>query len=379
MRGPSTPRRPRPETDSAPAHQLRPVPDRAGPAGPGDEPRPGRRPTRTRTSSWTSPTRWSSWSPPSCPPRAPTSGSTRSPRGLFARYPERRRVRRRGPGRARGDDQADRVLPGQDRHADQARAPRSSSGSTGEVPNTLDELVTLPGVGRKTANVVLGNAFGVPGITVDTHFGRLVRRFGWTAETDPDKVELAVGALFPPPGLDPALPQRDLARPSPLPRPQPGLRRMPGGPLVPVVRRGRDQPGQGGQAGPRAARMRDGPRLASWRSPALVLLAALLALRRTGRPPPIEAPVADRRRLSDLAALEAGGRDRGLPALRSRRRRGHRRTARRGAGLSRRGPRGPAGRASGPADDDQRLGPVVRPCREEAPFISEVADANEPT
>jgi endonuclease-3 len=68
----------------------------------------------------------------------------------------------------------------------------------GEVPNTLDQLVTLPGVGRKTANVVLGNAFGVPGITVDTHFGRLVRRFGWTTETDPDKVELAVGALFPP-------------------------------------------------------------------------------------------------------------------------------------------------------------------------------------
>ena len=68
----------------------------------------------------------------------------------------------------------------------------------GEVPGTLDQLDSLPGVGRKTANVVLGNAFGVPGITVDTHFGRLVRRFGWTAETDPDKVELAIGALFPP-------------------------------------------------------------------------------------------------------------------------------------------------------------------------------------
>ena len=53
----------------------------------------------------------------------------------------------------------------------------------GEVPGRLDDLVTLPGVGRKTANVVLGNAFGVPGITVDTHFGRLARRFGWTDET----------------------------------------------------------------------------------------------------------------------------------------------------------------------------------------------------
>jgi endonuclease-3 len=67
----------------------------------------------------------------------------------------------------------------------------------GEVPGRLRDLVTLPGVGRKTANVVLGNAFDVPGITVDTHFGRLARRFRWTAETDPDKVEAEVGALFP--------------------------------------------------------------------------------------------------------------------------------------------------------------------------------------
>lgn len=67
----------------------------------------------------------------------------------------------------------------------------------GEVPGRLKDLVTLPGVGRKTANVVLGNAFGVPGITVDTHFGRLVRRFGWTAEEDPVKVEHEVGRLFP--------------------------------------------------------------------------------------------------------------------------------------------------------------------------------------
>jgi endonuclease-3 len=67
----------------------------------------------------------------------------------------------------------------------------------GEVPGRLEDLVTLPGVGRKTANVVLGNAFGVPGITVDTHFGRLSRRFGWTAEEDPVKVEHIVGALIP--------------------------------------------------------------------------------------------------------------------------------------------------------------------------------------
>ena len=67
----------------------------------------------------------------------------------------------------------------------------------GDVPNRLKDLVTLPGVGRKTANVVLGDAFGIPGITVDTHVGRLVRRFGWTEEEDPVKAEHAIGALFP--------------------------------------------------------------------------------------------------------------------------------------------------------------------------------------
>ena len=67
----------------------------------------------------------------------------------------------------------------------------------GVVPATLEELVVLPGVGRKTANVVLGNAFGVPGITVDTHFGRVSRRLGWTTQEDPVKVEREVGELFP--------------------------------------------------------------------------------------------------------------------------------------------------------------------------------------
>lgn len=67
----------------------------------------------------------------------------------------------------------------------------------GEVPNRMDDLVTLPGFGRKTANVVLGNAFGIPGLTVDTHFGRLVRRFGLTTETDPVKVEFEIAELIP--------------------------------------------------------------------------------------------------------------------------------------------------------------------------------------
>ena len=67
----------------------------------------------------------------------------------------------------------------------------------GKVPGNLDDLITLPGVGRKTANVVLGHAFDIPGITVDTHFGRLSRRFGWTTSMDPVKVEHEGGALIP--------------------------------------------------------------------------------------------------------------------------------------------------------------------------------------
>jgi endonuclease-3 len=66
----------------------------------------------------------------------------------------------------------------------------------GEVPRRMADLVTLPGVGRKTANVVLGNAFGVPGFPVDTHVGRLVRRLGWTQEEDPVKVEEIVCGLI---------------------------------------------------------------------------------------------------------------------------------------------------------------------------------------
>jgi endonuclease III len=67
----------------------------------------------------------------------------------------------------------------------------------GEVPPRLKDLVTLPGVGRKTANVVLGNAFGIPGLTVDTHMLRLTNRFGWTTSDDPVKVETEVAALIP--------------------------------------------------------------------------------------------------------------------------------------------------------------------------------------
>ncbi len=67
----------------------------------------------------------------------------------------------------------------------------------GEVPRTMEELTSLPGVGRKTANVILGNVFGVPGIVVDTHVGRVARRLGLTAEEDPVKVEFALMSLVP--------------------------------------------------------------------------------------------------------------------------------------------------------------------------------------
>lgn len=67
----------------------------------------------------------------------------------------------------------------------------------GQVPQTLQELVRLPGVGRKTANVVLGNAFGIPGMVVDTHVKRLSRRFAWTNQQDPEKIEQDLCALLP--------------------------------------------------------------------------------------------------------------------------------------------------------------------------------------
>lgn len=68
----------------------------------------------------------------------------------------------------------------------------------GEVPRTMEQLLTLDGVGRKTANVVLGNAFGIPGIAVDTHVSRLSQRLGFSAKEDPTKIEFDLMDLFPP-------------------------------------------------------------------------------------------------------------------------------------------------------------------------------------
>ena len=122
--------------------------------------------------------------------------------------------------------------------------------------------MTLPGVGRKTANVVLGNAFDVPGITVDTHFGRLVRRLGWTEETDPVKVEHAIGALFP---------KRDWTMLSHhliwhgrrrCHAKKPACGACPVARLVPVVRRGPDRPGAAGRRWSAPRGRRETPSLA---------------------------------------------------------------------------------------------------------------------
>jgi endonuclease III len=67
----------------------------------------------------------------------------------------------------------------------------------GQVPRTMEELTALPGIGRKTANVVLGSAFGIPGLVVDTHVGRIVQRLGLTKEKDPVKIEFALLPLIP--------------------------------------------------------------------------------------------------------------------------------------------------------------------------------------
>ena len=67
----------------------------------------------------------------------------------------------------------------------------------GEVPKTLEELVTLPGVGRKTANVILGNAFGIPGVVVDTHVHRVSQKIGLTKNDDPVKIEFDLMEIAP--------------------------------------------------------------------------------------------------------------------------------------------------------------------------------------
>ncbi|MET3720675.1 endonuclease-3 [Arthrobacter sp. UYEF21] len=116
---------------------------------------------------------------------------------LFARYPDARTMSEAEPAELEAILQPTGFFRAKSKNV-LALSNRLVDEYNGEVPGRLEDLVTLPGVGRKTANVVLGNAFGVPGITVDTHFGRLARRFGWTQSEDPVQIEFDVAELFEP-------------------------------------------------------------------------------------------------------------------------------------------------------------------------------------
>ncbi|GAA2139526.1 hypothetical protein GCM10009825_26530 [Arthrobacter humicola] len=116
---------------------------------------------------------------------------------LFARYPDARRMAEAEPAELEAIIKPTGFFRAKARNL-LALCSRLVDEYDGEVPGRLEDLVTLPGVGRKTANVVLGNAFGIPGITVDTHFGRLARRFGWTDSDDPVRIESDVAELFEP-------------------------------------------------------------------------------------------------------------------------------------------------------------------------------------
>lgn len=115
---------------------------------------------------------------------------------LFARYPDAVALAVADP------EQVERIVRSTGFYQSKARNLISMAQALverfgGEVPTALDDLVTLAGVGRKTANVVRSVAFGLPGLPVDTHVGRLSRRLGLTTEEDPVKVEHALGALLP--------------------------------------------------------------------------------------------------------------------------------------------------------------------------------------
>lgn len=116
---------------------------------------------------------------------------------LFARYPDARAMAEAEPAALEEIIKPTGFFRAKTRSLI-ALATRLVDDYDGVVPGRLEDLVTLPGVGRKTANVVLGNAFGIPGITVDTHFGRLARRFGWTQSEDPVQIEHDVAELFEP-------------------------------------------------------------------------------------------------------------------------------------------------------------------------------------
>ena len=143
---------------------------------------------------------------------------------VFARYPDAGRPGSRRPGGAGGAHPFHRLLPFQGEEPDRSRAARSTNASAGTVPHTMEELVTLPGVGRKTANVVLSVGFGLPGLPVDTHVTRLTKLLGLTESTDPVRIESDVTALLPRVRVGCVQPAPDPARPPGLRRPAASVR-----------------------------------------------------------------------------------------------------------------------------------------------------------
>jgi endonuclease III len=115
---------------------------------------------------------------------------------LFRRYPDAVAFATADPAELEGLIQSTGFFRNKARHIIQC-CQEIVEKHAGSVPGTMEELVPLAGIGRKTANVVLGNAFGVPGIPVDTHVGRLSQRLGLTVETDPVKIERDLMAVVP--------------------------------------------------------------------------------------------------------------------------------------------------------------------------------------
>ena len=156
---------------------------------------------------------------------------------LFARYPDAAAFAAAEP--AELEQSSNRPASSATRRGTSSPAASSWwSEHGGQVPRTMEELVPLPGVGRKTANVILGNAFDVPGIPVDTHVGRLSRRMGLTAHTDPVKIERDLMELIPKKEWTDVRPPHDLPRPAGLPRPQAAVRAVRAGATVSEDRRG---------------------------------------------------------------------------------------------------------------------------------------------
>ena len=149
--------------------------------------------------------------------------------------PHRAGLRQGRSRRAGGDDPLHRLLPEQGELADRAGRRRGRAARRRAAAHARGAREAA-GIGRKTANVILGNAFDIPGITVDTHFGRLVRRWGWTAEEDPVKVEHADRRAGAQARLDDRVAPGDLPRAAGLPRSQAGLRRLHPGRRVPGLR-----------------------------------------------------------------------------------------------------------------------------------------------